>query len=1064
MTTRTDEARMEHLLDDALAAGVIDAEVHHRLAAFVHERARVVEAAARRPAGAPAAPPLGATPPPRSMLARPYPTMPAHRPTPPRHGAVPSPVSSWVGAFRKAVVSDVAVHGLAYLGVLLLFAGTLGFFLFSFGSLSMSARPWAELAIPTVLLGSAVFLRRRGAPVVATAVGIVGGVLLPVVLFASYVDGVAFPPDLQGRALGLGVIVTSLVLACAYALVAARWRDVSVRHLVAPMLWTALFGVGILLPGAQSATLKDWTAGQFALVAFGVAATALVIRVRPSWHFSLDSAPAVIPGALVSLALVLLFAGTSGWPGWPLTLTGLAMLSGTEAFAERLGERLTQVLQPPFLWLAAAGIGQSIGKEIAGPVLVVASLATLEWQMRRRPGGVPAFANSVGAIGGLSVTLGSPTPEPWAAVAATLPVAAWAHARRMRRPSWLTDGDALILVMTVAVIASTGVGAAVLGAMSDIPAFLVLGATLVLVALATRRYRAEDVFLRWWTLGSAMLLGVTVVVWPSIAHSAEALVLALSTLTVVATPGAVRTRAWVAASGVAAASSAALLATGLNEDTASFVVAAVACGAAGVLTWSAHYVVSHLSAACWTVAVISTAVLAAFAHRILPTESNLWLLAIGMGVLTSATASAAVAFEWRHRGAALQLAHLLEASAHEATIPVLPPMLVLLGLAGTALAACDAAGLVRTQPGTVTVVLATLALVESGGTHLFVDHVKLRGTIGVGAFALEVVAALAALPYLHASAATLALLITLVVLIRGDARLEVMTATAWAASGLLAFRAGQLVEVAERDLPLVVAAWAAAVGLGALGADDMLAGRRSAGMFVRTRALLAPAVFGLATFTPALVLGMVDSSDPRIAWLALAGAVAFAAAALLLRLGAMTVGTWILLSVSALLWSPWAFADEPVIGVGWAAALGAVALALHLWEPTSKTDGQAAHRWDIPPMAVGTATTVVALGIAAQIEEIAITWTFAGALALATAFVLRSRLAAGIGAVLVVIGAIDAGHGWAALALGGAAAGLALIAVHEFERPGRSDSRSAPRCSPPARSSRSSSTPDGPSR
>ena len=190
----------------------------------------------------------------------------------------PSPVRDWVSHVREAIASDLAVHGLAYLGVLLVFAGALGFFLFSFGTLSHAVRPYAELAIPTVLFGSAWYLRRRGAPVVATAMGLVAGVLLPVVLFASFVDGVAFPPEMQGNALAAAVAVTSLLLAAAYSAVAIKWPDASVRYLVAPMVWTALWGVGLALEPGQVVRLNEWGPWPFALAAIGVTLTAAFVR------------------------------------------------------------------------------------------------------------------------------------------------------------------------------------------------------------------------------------------------------------------------------------------------------------------------------------------------------------------------------------------------------------------------------------------------------------------------------------------------------------------------------------------------------------------------------------------------------------------------------------------------------------------------------------------------------------------------------------------------------------------------------------------------------------------
>src|SRR6266542_1375867 len=95
------------------------------------------------------------------------------------------------------VASDIGVHGLAYLGVLLMFAGTLGLALFSLHSVNTSLRPLAEVALPLVLLVSSWFLARRGAPLVAASLGLLGGAVLPVLVFASLLDGSSIPPDLE---------------------------------------------------------------------------------------------------------------------------------------------------------------------------------------------------------------------------------------------------------------------------------------------------------------------------------------------------------------------------------------------------------------------------------------------------------------------------------------------------------------------------------------------------------------------------------------------------------------------------------------------------------------------------------------------------------------------------------------------------------------------------------------------------------------------------------------------------------------------------------------------------
>src|SRR5439155_11364659 len=92
---------------------------------------------------------------------------------------------------------------------------------------------------------SAVFLRRRGAPLVSGGIEGLGGALLPIVLFASFVDDAGFPPDLHGGPLVAAVAITSACLALAYAWWAARVHGSALRFLVAPMVWTAALGLGL---------------------------------------------------------------------------------------------------------------------------------------------------------------------------------------------------------------------------------------------------------------------------------------------------------------------------------------------------------------------------------------------------------------------------------------------------------------------------------------------------------------------------------------------------------------------------------------------------------------------------------------------------------------------------------------------------------------------------------------------------------------------------------------------------------------------------------------------------
>ena len=122
-------------------------------------------------------------------------------PPPPRP---PRPPSQWrirAEELRSAIVSDVAVHGFSYLGVVLTFVGVLGFLLFAFVDLPNATQPFVELFIAAIFFGWAWWLRRQQAIRVAQGMELIGGMILPLVVFAGLVDGAPVPPDFTGSAL-----------------------------------------------------------------------------------------------------------------------------------------------------------------------------------------------------------------------------------------------------------------------------------------------------------------------------------------------------------------------------------------------------------------------------------------------------------------------------------------------------------------------------------------------------------------------------------------------------------------------------------------------------------------------------------------------------------------------------------------------------------------------------------------------------------------------------------------------------------------------------------------------
>ena len=726
--------------------------------------------------------------------------MPAYRPAPPPSALVPqrrpdvsvpappevpSPVRDWIARVREAIASDLAVHGLAYLGVLLVFAGALGFFLFSFGTLSHAVRPYAELAIPTVLFGSAWYLRRRGAPVVATAMGLVAGVLLPVVLFASFVDGVGFPPEMQGNALAAAVAVTSLLLAVAYSAVAIKWPDASVRYLVAPMVWTALWGVGLALEPGQVVQLNEWGTWPFALAAIGVTGTAAFARARPEAKAARDASPSLIPGALVTLGLGLLLARSQGWPWAPTVVVCLASLVTSELVAPRLTATVVQVAQPTLLWVAIAALAHGEGTVTAGIVGVIGSLLLLEWQANRRPGGIPIVAGVLGVVAGIGLTL----VDPWATAAVAGVTAIWAHARRIRP---IAGPEAARIAAIATVLTTIVFAAALFEALPDGIAVVTLGALALTAAVAARTLRPDDTFLLWWTFWAA--LAVVVLTVELVLPAREAAIAAgLSAGALALTRIPVEARVWIVVPTLAWTAWLALGAAGLSIDSRAASVAIAAAMLTAVATWRNGWA-EHVAAA--------SALVSGVAFAAIPGG---WLRFDVLCTLVAAVGSITVSGELREVGVTDLLARTGASIGTPAIGRIVPPALFLAGLAGLCLVASDASGLLNDRPAIVGVLLAGLALVEAGTTWLIRGRSPLRSVVGIGAFALAITGAVVAAAEPRPSVLALGLSIAAVAALAPESRREPMSWTAWVASFVLVARLAELADLTIQDAALVVA-------------------------------------------------------------------------------------------------------------------------------------------------------------------------------------------------------------------------------------------------------------------
>jgi hypothetical protein len=408
--------------------------------------------------------------------------------------------AAWLRRLWGSVASDLGVHGLAYLGVLLMFAGTLGLALFSLRSVNAGLRPLAEVSLPLVLLVSAWFLGRRGAPLVAASLELLGGAVLPIVGFASLLDGSGVPPDLApGPLLVVVLAAVAAGLGGVYALIAYRRPTTMLRYLVGPLAWTAASVLGLAFHSGPSAA-------QMALVSVAVTATLLAARRWPGHHLSRPAELASIPGAALAMALVLSFAAARGWPLWPSLTATAATLATVELLAGRFPAAAPATLaQSLVLGSGLASTAPRLGWATCGTALLAGTLALLEWHARRRPDPDPLVAVAVLAVAAAGLALAM--AEPWTAVAAGAAATAWAHARRIRSlPGPFAHGAdwaaALALAGCIAPLALVS------GLERALPAgrgWVVVAGLTAAAALAVRRWRPGDDLAGWLVSAVAAL-------------------------------------------------------------------------------------------------------------------------------------------------------------------------------------------------------------------------------------------------------------------------------------------------------------------------------------------------------------------------------------------------------------------------------------------------------------------------------------------------------------------------------------------------------------------------------
>ncbi len=935
--------------------------------------------------------------------------------TPPRWRRLPGRAK--LARAWQSLVSDFAVQGLGSLGVLLVFTGTLGFVLFAFTEVGTAFRPAAELALPAVLAGLAVFLHRRGASFVGGAMEFLAGAVLPIMVFAAFVDGASVPPDLAGLPLVGMLAAAASALAVIYAAVVRRRPESPLRYLVGPLAWIAAGVLGLVIHAGPSAA-------QMALATGAVAGTAWLLRLRrpdpaasPTWRVC-------APALAVGYGLTLAFAAGEGWSLPPMVAGGLIVVLGLEA------------LQPPspFSWLSHAGVvAITIVAGFAtwppawvGVLGVVLFLGLAErWSRSVDPDGAVAVM-----LAGAGATMLATLGDPAAVTAAAAVVTTWTHVRRPRPLTWSSAPATVLMAAAAPFILVAGVA----GWLGTAVALLAGAAALVVAHVFVRKWLPGDVFYALWIPAAAVVLAIGVAATLPIG-SGEYLPSVTWALLIV--PFAVSwlpagSRVWPAAVLLAAAAASAAEAAGIAFDVrlavfalAGVAVTTIAVGLSGP-TGGHVALVGHTAA----LAALAAGVAARFDVLATATAGNDWLIVALLvawtltwllEVVTDPTAPLQRLFADRPRRVG---------AVSEAILLVSIPVVVLV-----------AAGLIwpAAQPTPSVLTLGGLALSYSAATRWLDHRSSLRTMLSLSGMALAGFGELLTRdlsPYVDPDrwviAASLAAVIASVIAMTGSHRRGWMFWIAWAASAPLAALGAIELGVERSAEHWGWFAWGAAAGLGALFMDDHRHGRRSPGTGIRTAWLAPPAWLGSGvaalSLSPAFAVPFADLWPPSIVVAAFSLMLAVR-----LRLGSLSTISWAagILAVTSLGgWFGWDLAADPWLLVVPAVVAGLAGLLL-------ADAGAAPWRWDLPALSVAATTATIAVASGYHASATATTWLPIGLGCLVIGAVRRWPAVGVVGTLLVLGAAAIASPAWLAAALitTSLAAGVAATSLPRVQLP-----------------------------
>lgn len=929
----------------------------------------------------------------------------------------PGPVSRWWSRTRSAVGSDLAVHGLAYLGVLLLFVGAFGLVVFAFGDVAPRLRPVAELLIVLAPFSAAALLLHRGAVVPGRAIEVGGGLLLPIVLVTTFLDGFGLPPDLNGVPLVVALTTGLTLVTLAYGVWAHRHPDSALRHTVAPLVWftvaMATLGLGRDIPAGEDVATPG--SAQVAAIALAILASLVVAHARPSAFLAEPTQVAAVTGTVVVGVMALLSWIAEDWPPVAVGATGALLLGALHLLRPRLPLHVVAAAGPAWTFVVGWGLAVDLEPAQAATATLFAYVVLVEVAGRGRWPGWALRLPAVGALAALVATSG----QPWWAVGALSATAAWAVARRVHPYDVPWAAPAFdVAAAVVPLVALVQLGNAL-----DAPAALLVGAGLVLLCAVPatrpvlRRDHADTFWKTTYWVWLAALAGATclfvVAEGGGFAPTRDGWLVTgtLAVLAVAATVGPAPrpARPWLV---VALAASAWLVAcaTAPAPDLARGSVLAVA-GLALVAV--AHlekpgrdrYVRGHLGLVGHVLGVAA-----------LTTSGTAWGLVASSGLVTAGWLLTAA-----HDTADRSPVGVLIARAGP-TARYLPPVVAAAGLPLTLALALDRAALLTLVDPWVVVVPAAAGLFYAALTRVRIGE-RVEVTAAWGGFASALLAAAAGTTRLTVVVG-LAAVIATVALVAARRRHTVMVWTAWAAvAPLTGFLAAELVDgfrglPVETQLAAVLVSVGGAFLVGGWAAD--LRGRTWAPRHVPSHPTLLPVVaIGAAELVQGLLGSAFQVEGDAGGWLIVVVAASVLVVGLLTRAGALG-------GVAALLgWAAALRLASPDLETRPWVAVAVAALLLVSAGLLARRQGQAPawSRWDLSFLLA--AAPVAATALAQAVDGggwYTLTFVLVGLECVAAVVGLRRRteVAVGlglVGGVLILVGAADAGPGWVSVTL-----------------------------------------------